>query len=168
MTRVTGKELLKWAAFFPLALLFLLIVLPCLAAYSVFNLLRGFYLRTKFRRKWGPEGKSILFVYSESPNWQSYIEREILPKLSPHAISLNYSKRADWKVKKPLEAKIWAQWAGDRDFNPIAIVIPDRGKVRTIPFYRAFRDFKHGKDGLLRQREEELFDCVAQIRTAHN
>jgi hypothetical protein len=153
-----------WVALPPLILLILAIVVPCLVLYGVFNFFRGHWLRIRFQRKWGRKGKSILFVYSESPNWQSYIEREILPVLSPHAITLNYSKRAEWKTNKPLEAKIWEQWRGDREFNPVAILIPDRGKVRTIEFFQAFRDFKHGRDLLLRQKEAELLDWVAQIK----
>ena len=152
-----------WIVVFPLIAVLLTVILPFFALYRVFDFFRGHWLRARFRRKWGPQGKSVIFVYSESPNWQEYIERKILPKLSPHAISLNYSKRTEWKKTKPLEAKIWEKWAGEREFNPIAIVIPDRGKVKTIRFYQAFRDFKHGKDRLLRQKEDELFDCVSQI-----
>lgn len=159
----SAREIAIRVALSPLIALVLTVALPYLVAYGVFNYFRGLWLRRRFRQKWGPEGKSVLFVYSESPNWQGYIEREILPKLSPHAILLNYSRRAEWKSNKPLEAKIWEQWSGDREFNPIAIVLPDRGKVKTIRFYQAFRDFKHGKDRLLRQKEDELFDCVSQI-----
>lgn len=158
-----ARHVLVWVIVLPLIALSLIVALPFLALYGVFNVLRGLWLRARFRRKWQREGKSILFVYSESPNWQDYIEHAILPKLSPHAISLNYSRRAEWKKNKPLEAKIWEHWAGKREFNPIAIMLPDRGKVKTIPFYQAFRDLKHGKDHLLRQKEEELFDYVSQI-----
>ncbi len=159
----SAKKVAIWIVLSPLVLLILIIALPYLALCGVFNQLRGTWLRSRFRRKWGRTGKTILFVYSESPNWQDYIEKEILPRISPHAITLNYSKRADWKRGKPLEAKVWEQWCGGREFNPVAILVPNRGKVRTIAFYQAFRDFKHGKDRLLREKEEELLDWVAQI-----
>lgn len=158
-----AKKTAIWILLSPLILLIVLFALPCLALFGVFNFLRGVWLRFRFQRKWGRSGKSILFVYSESPNWQDYIENEILPKLTPHAITLNYSKRAEWDRDKPLEAKVWEQWCGSREINPIAILIPNRGNVKTIAFYQAFRDFKHGKDRLLRQKERELLDWVAQI-----
>ncbi len=147
----------------PLFLLMFAVALPCLALYTVFNFFKGIWLRFRFRRRWGKNGKSILFVYSESPNWQQYIEREILPELAPHTVLLNYSKRHEWARKMPLEAKIWEHWTGGRDYNPVAILIPKRGKITTIPFYTAFRDFKHGKDKLLREKERELKDWIARI-----
>lgn len=167
MTIKNARKYVILVVLFPLIALLLAVVLPCLATYRVFVFYRRLRLRAKFRRKWGPDGKSVIFVYSESPNWQSYIEQEILPKLSPYAISLNYSRRAEWKNNKPLEALIWEHWAGEREFNPMAIVLPNRGKVRTIRFYQAFRDLKHGKDRLLRQKEDELFEYVSQINTHH-
>jgi hypothetical protein len=165
MNRKRVRDIAILVALAPLILTVFAVVLAFLAVYGVFNSFRGFWLRTRFRRKWGPEGKRILFVYSESPNWQAYIEQKILPGLSPFVISLNYSRRAEWKNKKPLEAKIWEQWAGDTDFNPIAIVLPDRGRVKVVRFYQAFRDFKHGNDRLLRQKEDELYGLASQIST---
>jgi hypothetical protein len=83
MTSKRASDFAIWVVLSPLIALVIAVALPFFAAYGVFNLCRGFWLRTSFRRKWGPEGKSILFVYSESPNWQAYIERELLPKLAP-------------------------------------------------------------------------------------
>ena len=146
-----------------MALVFLLAI-PWLAVYSTYRFFRGHWLRFRFRRDPRSRGKRIIFVYSESPNWQGYIEAEILPKLAPLAVTLNYSKRSEWKTAKPLEAKIWEHWGGEIDFNPVAIVIPERGKVKTVRFFKAFRDFKHGKDGPLREKERELLDQVAALR----
>ena len=160
------KDVAILAVLLPLTAVALVVYLPYLAVNGVFNFYRGQWLRMRFRKKWGSEGKTILFVYSESPNWKDYIEREIIPKLSPYAVSLNYSRRAEWKHKKPLEAKIWKQWSGAREFNPMAIVIPDRGKVKTVRFHQAFRDYKHGKDHLLRQKEVELFSLISQNKRA--
>jgi hypothetical protein len=38
----------------------------------------------------------------------------------------------------------------------MAIVFPKKGKAQVVRFWRAFRDFKHGKDAALRQSEAEL------------
>ena len=165
MNRQRVRDIAILVALAPLILVFFAVVLAFLAVYGAFNFIRGLWLRARFRRKWGAEGKRILFVYSESPNWQEYIEQNILPRLSPLVISLNYSRRAEWKNKKPLEAKIWEQWGTGPGFNPVAIVLPDRGRVKVVRFYQAFRDFKHGKDRLLRQKEDELYSLASQIGT---
>jgi hypothetical protein len=98
----------------------------------------------------------LLLVYSNSPHWQAYIEERWLPRLQPLAIVLNWSERAQWPKQHPFEAAIFRTWAGDREFNPLAIVIPAHGPVQVIRFWRAFRDYKHGKDHALRVAEHEL------------
>ena len=50
--------------------------------------------------------------------------------------------------------------AGDREFNPLAIVFPERGLVQVIRFWQAFRDYKHGKERALRAAEAELAAAV--------
>jgi len=39
----------------------------------------------------------------------------------------------------------------------MAIIFVSGWKVQTIRFYQAFKDFKHGKSKLLREKEEELY-----------
>jgi len=59
-----------------------------------------------------------------------------------------------------VEAAIFRRWAGDQEFNPIAIVLPVRGPVKVVRFWRAFRDFKHGKSDGLRAAERELSEIL--------
>jgi len=40
------------------------------------------------------------------------------------------------------------------------IVIPKRGSVQVIRFWQAFRDYKHGRDRVLRSAEAELEAAV--------
>lgn len=136
---------------------------PVVAGWAIFRLLRGGWLRTRFLWKWRRQGARILFVHSDSPNWQDHIDREIRPKLEPHAVFLNFSKRAEWKSSRPLEARVWAHWAGEREYNPMAIVFPPRGRTRLVRFYQPFRDFKHGNYRLLLEKEKELFDLVSRL-----
>jgi hypothetical protein len=95
-------------------------------------------------------------VYSNSPNWQTYVEQNWLPQLESVAVVLNWSERHTWPERHPFEAQIFRMWAGAEEFNPIAIVIPVDGAVRVIRFWQAFRDYKHGKDRTLRAAEAEL------------
>ena len=40
---------------------------------------------------WGTLGRRVLFVYSNSPVWQEYIEQNVLPRLPETAVVLNWS-----------------------------------------------------------------------------
>jgi len=122
----------------------------------------GWWLRWRWERSWARERKRILLVYSRSPNWQSYIEQNWLPRIGDSAVLLNWSERASWSRAMGLEVRSFRYWAGSREFNPIAILFPAHGKVHAIRFWRAFRNFKHGKDAELRKAEEELFAFAAR------
>ena len=124
----------------------------------------GQWLQARYRAKWSKHGKPILFVYSNSPNWQRYIEEHWLLQLQTHAIVLNWSERKAWAPQRPFEARVFHHFAGSEAFNPIALYFPRRGSMRTVRFWQAFRDFKHGKEQKLREAEKELFEILAQIR----
>lgn len=134
------------------------------------HIVRDISLRLKFRKVAVSQGKFILFVYSDSPNWKSYIERNILPQIQDHAVILNWSKRSQWdNTSWPVQ--IFEHWGGRKDFNPLAVVFCSLTQVRVIRFYPAFRDFKHGKETLLRQAESQLL-ALAKLeitpQTPHN
>jgi hypothetical protein len=160
---------------------FLVIALPFVIAFSLWDDYRAAAFRRDFGRKW--PGKRGLLVYSNSPNWQSYIEQHWLPRIGSQMVLLNWSERAMWADQAPFESAIFRRFAGDTEFNPLAIVFRTRAPHATlrtwisgiraldpvsmvapsphdtlvIRFFQAFRDHKHGKDRLLRAREAELF-----------
>ena len=94
-------------------------------------------------------------MYSDSPNWKSHIESEVLPRVRDKLVILNWSHRAEWP--RSLEVMAFRHWGGEKDFNPIAILFPPQKPVLTLRFYSAFRDFRHGKPEALRTLEEALF-----------
>ena len=114
----------------------------------------------RFRRAYGPQGKDLLLVYSESPHWQRYVEQRWLPRWGSRAVVLNWSDRAEWSAADTPEAALFRSVAGDREFNPLAVVVPRRGRIRVVRFWRAFRDYKHGKDRALRDAERELEEAL--------
>jgi hypothetical protein len=150
----------------PFILIIFLFFSPLFIIFGIVHFITGKRLGSKFRIKWGPEGKFILFVYSESPNWQEYIEENIIPKLEPNVVTLNWSRRSEWKENEPLEAKVLYHWGGDSEFNPLAVVFPKKGKVETIRFFKAFKDYKHGNSKLLKQQEDNLFQLVARLKSS--
>jgi hypothetical protein len=138
----------------------LLLALPFVAVRAWLNRRKRERLQREFHARWGSSGKRVLLVYSNSPHWQAYIEEHWLSRLGGVAVVLNWSERAWWPEQHPFEGEVFRMWAGDREFNPLAIVIPERGPVHVIRFWQAFRDYKHGKDRTLKAAEAELAAAV--------
>lgn len=140
----------------------------------------------KFVKKyWFPRGKHVLFVYSDSKNWKRYIEENILPRIKKYAIILNWSKR-DKLIKSKRKAieifKFWAEIRFDdraksmrnrlgvvgKDYNPIAILFPKKGRTQVLRFYNAIKDYKHGKKRKLKELEKKLFDFISHLNNLTN
>jgi len=135
---------------------FPLVVAGAVAVLLVLDGLRHWRNRQlvrSFRIKYRAAGKDLLLVYSSSPHWQPYIETHWLPRWGDRAVVFNRSLPWD---SEQIEAVIWRRFAGRNDHTPVAIVLPDRGRPQVIRFWRAFRDFKHGKSAALRASEAEL------------
>ncbi len=154
MSKVAGALLLAIAA--PIILAILVLAAPLIAVGVAYDRWGRAKLQRAFTARWGQAGKDVLLVYSDSPHWKNYIETHWLPRLEARVVVLNWSDRASWADRHPLEAAIFRRWAGDREFNPIAIVLPRHGPVKVVRFWRAFRDYKHGKVRSLRVAEQEL------------
>ena len=137
-----------------------------LLLFAPFYFAYCFLLRALIEISWGRRGRRILLVYSRSPHWQEYIERNWLPTLGQNAVVLNWSDRSDWKRRNTLAALAFRHWSSDTDFNPMAILFPPFGKARRLGFYYAFRDYRHGKEQALRSAESELLQFAQRLRSA--
>jgi len=75
--------------------LFIAVALIGLVAAMVITrqLWREWYSVRKFRKAGQPRGKDLVLVYSNSPNWQHYVEQTWLPKWERRAVVLNWSIR---------------------------------------------------------------------------
>ena len=144
----------------PLLLVVLILALPFVAVGGLLDKRRRLRLRRQFEAKWAATEKRGLLVYSESPNWQAYIEEQWLPRLDGRLVVLNWSERRQWPERHPLEGEIARRHLGDREFNPAAILFPVGAETRVVRFWQPFRDFKHGRDGALRAAEAELFRAL--------
>lgn len=138
-----------------LAILAVVIVIVGIGTYAG-NRWRKWRAVRRFRSVWGTQGKDLLLVYSNSPHWQRYVEETWLPKWGRRAVVLNWSERSGWS-RSNAEVALFRAFAGAREFNPLGIVVPAIGRhVDVVRFWRAFKDFKHGKDRRLREAEAEL------------
>ena len=100
----------------------------------------------------------VLFVYSNSPIWRDYIEREILPYIQDRAVILNWSERRQWK--NSLAVLAFRYFAGYKNFNPIGIVFRPFHFVKTYRFFEAFKEFKHGDPKRVEEIKNELFEIL--------
>jgi len=147
----------------------LLVVLIYLVAlpFLISSFIKGVFLGFKFRNMARHQGKFIIFVYSDSPNWKSYIEQNILPYVQQYAIILNWSERSRWDRSSWI-VQAFHHWGGQREFNPIAIVYFSLTDVRVIRFFKAFHELKRGKSGILDKVESELVQLVNTRVKEHN
>lgn len=100
----------------------------------------------------------VLFVYSNSPIWKDYIEKEILPYVRDRVVILNWSERRIWK--NSLAVLAFRYFGGYRNFNPIGIVFHPFRFVKTYRFFEAFQEFKHGNTRKVEALKKELFDVL--------
>jgi hypothetical protein len=106
-----------------------------------------------FRRAYASHGKDLLIVYSASPHWQTYIDRNWIARWQNRVVVLNRSA-PDWKARP--ETPLWRRLTGPANHTPVAIVVPGDGTPTLVRFYSAFRDFKHGKVAALQAQEQAL------------
>ena len=106
-----------------------------------------------FRRAYASHGKDLLIVYSASPHWQAYIDRNWIARWHERVVVLNRSV-PDWKARP--ETPLWRHLTGPTDHTPVAIIVPAAGTPTLVRFYSAFRDFKHGKVAALQAQEQAL------------
>jgi hypothetical protein len=97
-------------------------------------------------------------VYSESPIWCEYIEKEVLPRLEGRAVVLNWSERKRWK--NSLAVLAFRRFGGRRAFNPLAVVFRPFHFAKVFRFFDPFQEFKHGKPAKVEQVKTELFEAL--------
>jgi len=143
-------------------------VFAYLIAYGIFWLIKALIFCLLVRIIWYPKKKYAVLVYSDSPNWKEYIETNWFPRVSLYAFVINWSKRNDcsWDTNR-LAREIFLHRSGVRsrvekaeEYNPMVIIFVPWWKPRVIRFWKAFKDFKHGKDYSLRKLEQELFETL--------
>ena len=108
---------------------------------------------------WVPFGRRVLFVYSNSPVWQEYIEQNLIPRLPKRSLVLNWSDRKQWK-RWSLARLAFAFFGGEREFNPLALVVRPFRWTKSFRFWQPFRDFKHGNTEPLAKLEREFFAMI--------
>jgi hypothetical protein len=122
-----------------------------------------FWLKIRFWMQHGKKGRPVLFFYSDSSMWKEHMEAKILPRLTPSSVVLNWSKRREWEGRRPLETKIYEQWAGSGEFVPLAIMLPLTAPAKVFRLWDLAKGQKHGKDRPSKEAEQSLFAAIREI-----
>jgi len=142
----------------PIIIVVTVVILPPL---FIVNVLWSIALNILIWLIWNTRGRRMLFVYSNSPNWQEHIENDILPRLPANTFILNWSERRTWRRLR-LHTIVFRHFGGEEDFNPMAIVFRPLRRTRVFRFLDAFKEFKHGKPEALLTLEAEMFKVIGQ------
>ena len=145
----------------------LIVLLPLVVIVALLWLISASLLLSVVWLTWCPRRRYALVVYSNSPVWQEYFERQVISRLGERAVVLNWSERKRWTLS--LAAILFRVFGGSRDFNPIAIVFEPLAWPRTFRFYKAFRSFKHGQPEDVEKLRLEFFrllDALARPTAA--
>ena len=145
----------------------LIVLLPLVVIVALLWLINASLLLLVVWLTWCPRRRYALVVYSNSPVWQEYFERQVISRLGERAVVLNWSERKRWTLS--LAVILFRVFGGSRDFNPIAIVFAPLAWPRTFRFYKAFRSFKHGQPEDVEKLRLEFFrllDALARPTAA--
>jgi hypothetical protein len=152
----------RWVSARPALWLVVFVLSPLLLLFLLTYGISVLLLHLALWLIWGPLGRRVLFVYSNSPVWQEYIEQNVLPRLPETAVVLNWSERRNWN-RWTLSYLAFCFFGGSREFNPLAVVIQPLRRAKCFRFWKAFRDFKHGNLQALAKVESEFFEHVKRI-----
>lgn len=135
----------------------LIILSPVLIIWVLLYLLWGVIL---YLTIWSTHKKQfVVFVYSDSPTWKDYFEREFIPYLRDSAVILNWSKRKNWK--NSLAVLAFRYFSGHRNFNPMGMIFRPFHFVKAYRFFDAFKEFKHGNPKNVEQLRRFFLDDLA-------
>jgi len=94
---------------------------------------------------WIPRKIRYLIIYSDSPQWKSYFEEEVIPSFVRNAKVINLSRDGGGSKWWHLDWVVYRHCAGYRNRFPIVIRLSPIGTWRAVRFYDAFIQAKKGK-----------------------
>ena len=131
---------------------------PLILVGAILYGLSGLVLYVAIWLGWCLRGRHVLLVYSDSPLWHEYIEKEILPRLEGRAVVLNWSERKRWK--NSLAVLAFRRFGGWRAFNPLVVVFRPFQFAKVFRFFEPFQEFKHGNSEMVEKMKTELFEAL--------
>ncbi len=109
-------------------------------------------------RHHGTDVRIVVFT-SASAVWDPRIREVWLPRLGARALCVDRSSPDYSRGAFAFERDLLDHFARyqSREHTPAAWILTRSGRVVVLTFFRAFRDFKHGKPAALEALESRLF-----------
>lgn len=152
------KRAVRWVLFpfaLPIALAFSLLValmIPAYYAWRTATLIVVWIL-------WSPRGINTFVLYSDSPYWKDYFEREFIPSMAASCRGLNRSQKSPgFRVQE----FVFYHFVGDSKCCPVVIIFQPLRWHREFHLFEAFRDLKHGKPAKLQHEIEEMSEVLSR------
>jgi hypothetical protein len=124
-------------------LLLLLLILPLVLLSLTLWYFHRIVLYLLVWLLWLPQGKNILFVYSDNPIWREHMTAQLLPLVHERAVALNWSERSKWP-RLSFRVHVFRSFGGGSEFNPLIVLFRPWRPARVLRFWRAFKEWKHG------------------------
>lgn len=138
---------------------FLVLMFPLIIVGIALYLGYGLILYLAIWLRWCLLGRRVMFVYSNSPIWQDYVEKNILPRLPEGSVILNWSERKKWN-RFMLAPQAFFFFGGSKEFNPMGVVFRPFRMAKTFRFWEPFIGYKHGKPEALTKLEQDMFNAI--------
>jgi hypothetical protein len=125
------------------------IIIPVVIATLLLWLIATAAIRISVSLLWSTRGISYLVVYSDSAQWKSYFEEEVIPSFGRRAKILNLSTAGGRKKWWHLDWWLYKHCAGYRNRFPIILRFSAFGRWKAVRFYDAYMQAKKGKTAAL-------------------
>jgi hypothetical protein len=140
----------------PLVLALSVVAVPIIALAAFCWLVGSVTLVVAISVCWIPRGRRFLVVYSESAQWKSYFEDEILPAFGTSAQVINLSRDGGRQKWWCLGWAAYRHCAGYRNRFPAVYRFSLFGPWRSLRFYEAYLQSKKGKSSALEKAKADL------------
>lgn len=155
----TGASRIKRVLLFVVLAIPALILVIAVIINALGSLAWGVILYAAIWITWKP--RSVLFVYSDSPNWKDYLQSRVFPRIGDRLLLLNWSQRKAWR---PLSLVVLASrhfGMSQRKSIPGALVFVPFSRVKAFHFYAPFKDLKHGDSRAVERVQADLFAALS-------
>jgi hypothetical protein len=109
--------------------------------------------------RWRGENLRVFASTSDSPNWSAHFQCNVVPKLPPGSVVVNWSKRNLWP-RASLPSRVFNHFLGLREHTPAVVVFLPWSKARVFRFYGPYKDLKHGKPERINATVSELLEYM--------
>ena len=159
-----------------ITILVIILAIPIVIFFVVYWIIKTIILLLLIRLNWHPKKKFMLFVYSDSPKWKSYVETKSIQKLLKYSEVVNFSERKKWKKYMPFKVKVFRHFTGvwssivykescwkNGKFSPVAVIFIPWWNPKIVSFREAFKHIKIGDTSALNNAISKISNLIQSV-----